>query len=320
MTPVAKAALLLVTLVWFGANHAAAEIQDSVDKSQTGGARVTKDAKPSDPIAVALLAGHNRERERAGKGLLKLSEKLSQAAAVHAKDMAEHETLDHTGSDKSTVSDRAKRTGYPYILVGENIAEGQKTVEEVMETWMESPSHRENIMADFKEMGAARAKDRIGVSYWCVTFGTPIPQLKPKEAAADVVKYLNEDRKKRKKPLLKSEPRISKAAMEISAVMAKNDSSRIEGDPFKLIETDAPRGREFRILLSGNAPTHVEAAKSVMGDEVGALDDYREIGVGYAIAKNGTPYWCTILAKQVTEKPRAVRIRERQNKEKSDER
>jgi uncharacterized protein YkwD len=320
MTSIAKAAALVGALVYFGTGSAPAQVQESVEKSKTGGASATKDAKRSDPIAVALLAGHNREREKAGHGLLKLSEKLTQAAAIHAKDMAEHETLDHTGSDKSTVSERAKRKGYPYILVGENIAEGQKTVDEVMETWMESPSHRENIMADFTEMGAARAKDRIGVYYWCVTFGTPIPQLKPKEAAADVVKYLNEDRKKRKKPLLKAEARIGKAAMEISALLAKNDSSKIEGDPFKLIETDAPPGREFRILLSGNAPTHVEAAKSVLGDEVGALDDFREIGVGYAIAKNGTPYWCTILAKQVMEKPRAVRIRERQNKEKSDER
>ena len=107
--------------------------------------------------------------------------------------------------------------------------------------------------------------------------------------------------------------------MEISAVMAKKDSSKVEGDPFKLIDTSAPRGRDFRIMLSGNAPTHVEAAKSVVGDDAAELDDFREIGVGYAIAKSGTPYWCTILAKTVLEKPRAVRIRERQNKAKTDE-
>ena len=53
--------------------------------------------------------------------------------------------------------------------------------------------------------------------------------------------------------------------MEISAVMAKKDTSKLEGDPFKMIETEAPRGREFRILLSGNAPTHVDAAKSLLG-------------------------------------------------------
>ena len=146
-----------------------------------------------------------------------------------------------------------------------------------------------------------------------------MPQLKPSEAAAALVKYLNEERKEREKPLLKADARLGKVAMELSAYMAKKDTSKIEGDPFKLVQTDAPRGREFRLLLSGNAPTHVDAAKSLMGEDASELDDFREIGVGYAIAKSGTPYWCTILAKQVIEKPRAVRIRERQNKAKTDE-
>ena len=94
--------------------------------------------------------------------MLKLSEKLTQAAAAHAKDMAEHQTLDHTGSDKSTVADRVKRVKYPYILVGENIAEGQKTVESVMTTWMESPTHHENIMGDFTEMGGGEPGMKSG--------------------------------------------------------------------------------------------------------------------------------------------------------------
>ena len=176
---------------------------------------------------------------------------------------------------------------YPYILVGENIANGQEDVDEVMTTWMESPGHRENILAEFTEMGGALVKDDVGMNYWCVDFGTPIPQLKPTEAAAALVKYLNGDRKEREKPLLKAEPRLGKAAMEISEVMAKKDTSKLEGDPFKMIETEAPRGRELRILLSGNAPTQVEAANSLLGDEASELDDYREVGVGYALAKNG---------------------------------
>jgi uncharacterized protein YkwD len=319
MFPVVKKAALLGASMCLGMSLALAGVQDSAEQSKGGRARAAKDEKPVDPIAAALLEAHNRVRENDEKTPLKLSAKLSQAAAAHAKDMAEQHKADHVGSDKSTVGDRVKRTGYPYLDVGENIADGQKTVLEVMTGWLESPSHRENIMADFTEMGGARAKDDRGVNYWCVVFGTPIAQLKPKEAAAALVKYLNEDRKKRKKSALKAETKIGKAAMEISAVMAKKDTSKLEGDPFKLIETDAPRGREFRIMLAGNAPTHVEAAKAVLGDESGALDDYSEVGVGYAVAKNGTPYWCIILAKAVIEKPRAVRIRERQNKAKSDE-
>ncbi len=270
----AKVGICTVTLAAF----VAAAIADDQPKP-------TKTAKPVDPIASELLAAHNAERKKEGLEPLQLSEKLTRAALLHAKDMAEHHKLDHTGTDKSTVVERVKRQDYPYILVGENIAFGQKDVDEVMTTWMESPGHRANILAKFTEMGGALVKDDGDVNYWCVDFGTPIPQLKPTEATAALVKYLNDDRKEREQPLLKAEPRLAKAAMQISEVMAKKDTSKLEGDPFKLIETEAPRGREMRILLSGNAPTDVEAAKSLLGDDPSELDDYREIGVGYALAK-----------------------------------
>ena len=66
--------------------------------------------------------------------------------------------------------------GYVYVRVGENIAEGQKTVDQAMDSWMNSPGHRANILADFSEMGAARTEDDDGNNYWCVDFGTPMPR------------------------------------------------------------------------------------------------------------------------------------------------
>jgi uncharacterized protein YkwD len=128
----------------------------------------SKSDKPVEPTVSALLAAHNLERKKADRGPLKLSEKLTLAALAHAKDMAEHHTLDHTGTDKSTVAARVKRQGYAYIVVGENIADGQHDVDDVMTTWMKSPGHRENILADFTEIGAACVKDDEGVNYWCV--------------------------------------------------------------------------------------------------------------------------------------------------------
>src|SRR5262245_44149311 len=119
----------------------------------------------ADPTAASLLAAHNQQRKNRGRGPLTLSAKLSDAAAVHAKDMALHQTLDHTGSDGSTAVDRVKRVGYVYVRVGENIAQGQTTVQEVMTTWMNSPGHRDNILADFTEMGAAQAEDDEGDLY-----------------------------------------------------------------------------------------------------------------------------------------------------------
>jgi len=47
-----------------------------------------------------------------------------------------------------------------------------------------------------------------------------------------------------------------------------------------------------------------------LGDDPAELEGFREVGVGYAIAKSGTPYWCAIFARPVGDKPKAVRQRE----------
>ena len=257
-------------------------------------------AEPSQTVdrsAASLLAAHNQQRKTHGRGPLTLSAKLSQAAAVHAKDMALHQTLDHTGSDGSTVVDRVKRKGYVYVRVGENIAQGQTTVQEVMNTWMNSPAHRDNILADFTEMGAAQVEDDEGNPYWCVDFGAPIPKFKPQDAAAAVIKQLNRDRAAADKPILKVDAKLGRAAMAVSAAMAEKDSLDMEKDAFKLVDKQGIRGRELRLQLSGNVPTPEAAAKSLLGDNPEDLDRFLEIGVGYAVAKSGTPYWCAIFAR-----------------------
>jgi uncharacterized protein YkwD len=253
--------------------------------------------EPVDPSAAALLAAHNRERKEEGRGPLKLSRMLCESAGAHARDMAEDHKLDHKGSDGSTVADRIKRTRYVYVRVGENIAEGQETVEQVMRSWMSSPGHRENILADFTEMGAAKAEDDTGNIYWCVNFGIPMPRLKPDEAAARVIKEINRARESDKRKLLKPELALGRAAMAIAAKIAAKNSLELGDDPFNLIDDKARRGRELAIQMSSNFPTAVEAAQALLGDDREQLASFREIGVGYALAKNGTPYWCAIFAK-----------------------
>ena len=211
--------------------------------------------------------------------------------------MAEHQTLEHKGSDGSNAVGRIKRQGYVFVKVGENIANGQKTVDEVMTTWMTSRGHRANILADYTQMGAAHVEDAEGVIYWCVDFGLPMPRLKPEDAADAVVKKLNLDRVAAKRPKLKAEPALGRAAMKISAAMAAKDRLKPEGDPFKMIDEQGVRLREPRLMLGANAPTPKEAAKTLVGEDAEELNAFDEIGVGYAIAESGTPYWCAIFAK-----------------------
>jgi uncharacterized protein YkwD len=105
---------------------------------------------------------------------LTLESHLTSAAREHARDMARHDMLEHTGSDGSQPDQRVTRAGYKWRATGENIASGPTTPEEVMEGWLASPGHCENLMSPrFTEMGIAWVvdpKSQSGV-YWAQVFG-----------------------------------------------------------------------------------------------------------------------------------------------------
>ena len=89
--------------------------------------------------------------------------------------MAARSYFDHHAPDGSEPRDRVRRTGYRWMLIGENIAFGPDTAEEVVAGWLASPGHCANIMdARFRDMGSAVAKGRKrGYFYWVQDFGQP---------------------------------------------------------------------------------------------------------------------------------------------------
>jgi uncharacterized protein YkwD len=100
------------------------------------------------------------------------SDALRSAAAAHAADMAARSVMGHAGSDGSTPAMRATRAGYDWREIGENVASGQATAEQVVSEWLGSPHHCANIMSpDFTEMGVAFAASASGV-YWAQVFGS----------------------------------------------------------------------------------------------------------------------------------------------------
>ena len=97
------------------------------------------------------------------------SSRLEVAARIHSRDMVRMGRLSHVGSDGSRVGQRASDVGYAWWRVGENIAKGQHSVEEVMEGWLSSPSHCSAIMdPDYTQLGAAETE-----RYWTQVFGRP---------------------------------------------------------------------------------------------------------------------------------------------------
>jgi uncharacterized protein YkwD len=100
---------------------------------------------------------------------LRLSDALAGVALGHAADMARHDYFEHEDLKGHTPADRVKAAGYLEKLVGENIAYGPTSADEVVQGWLDSPGHCENIMnPQFAEMGIASAAgqaSRRGL-YW----------------------------------------------------------------------------------------------------------------------------------------------------------
>jgi len=86
---------------------------------------------------------------------------LGGIAAEHALDMARHGYFEHVDLTGHTPADRVRAAGYREKLVGENIAYGPTSADEVVVGWLHSTGHCENIMDPrFTEMGLALAPGR----------------------------------------------------------------------------------------------------------------------------------------------------------------
>jgi uncharacterized protein YkwD len=89
---------------------------------------------------------------------VRLSDTLAWVAYGHADDMAKHNYFEHEDRTGHSPADRVRAVGYQEKLVGENIAYGPKSADEVVQGWLDSPAHCENIMDPrFGEMGIAYA-------------------------------------------------------------------------------------------------------------------------------------------------------------------
>jgi uncharacterized protein YkwD len=103
--------------------------------------------------------------------------RLALAALGHSGNLAEGHYFSHKERDGSDPADRATRAGYAWRLVGENIASGNRSAQEAVQAWLDSPGHCANIMnPGFTEMGAAYAIDPANehrTPYWTQVFGRP---------------------------------------------------------------------------------------------------------------------------------------------------
>ncbi|HEY3108373.1 MAG TPA: CAP domain-containing protein, partial [Chloroflexota bacterium] len=101
------------------------------------------------PVAGATPAEQARiveltNQARAANGLPPVSANaaLNMSAEAYSLSMATLNFFDHQGRDGSTFSSRNEAAGYTgWTWMGENIAAGQQSADQVFQAWMNSPSH-----------------------------------------------------------------------------------------------------------------------------------------------------------------------------------
>ncbi|RKP07394.1 CAP domain-containing protein [Thamnocephalis sphaerospora] len=122
--------------------------------------------------SVKMTCLINKERQKQGLPPLGLDDSLGKAAQIHSQAQADARTMSHQLPGEPNFSQRIKaQSGYKsWKRTGENVAFGQKTEEEAMNWWMNSPVHRDNIMGDFTHVGAGMEIGG-GTEYWTQNFG-----------------------------------------------------------------------------------------------------------------------------------------------------
>ncbi|TDC79783.1 CAP domain-containing protein [Streptomyces hainanensis] len=146
------------------------EAEQSPTSPPSASEEPTPSTAPETAMAEAVLTLVNEERANAGCQPLTLDTGLSRLAADFSLDMANRGFFDHTDPDGLTPWDRALTAGIAN-LGGENIARGQQDAQAVMDAWMDSEGHRENILnCEFRTLGVG-VHLGDGGPWWTQDFG-----------------------------------------------------------------------------------------------------------------------------------------------------
>jgi uncharacterized protein YkwD len=130
-------------------------------------------------FAYQVVQQTNALRLERGLHPLALNTQLSKTAQRYAEAMATQDFFSHTGADGSTWQQRILNSGYNFSSAAENLAIGYATPAQVIQGWMNSPGHRDNMLAyQVQEIGVGYFylnPDQGQITsnhYWAESFGT----------------------------------------------------------------------------------------------------------------------------------------------------
>lgn len=156
-------------------------------------------ASASDITPQSVAAGVNNERSQRNIATLNYNNDLAEAAQTKAADMIARNYFAHVDPDGNYIWPTIVADGYtPYTTLGENLAINFPDTESLMSAWIDSPTHRENILnAAFQDQGAGYSTGNVAAGQYsdaiANTFGAlavkpapkaPAPTPAPVKAAA----------------------------------------------------------------------------------------------------------------------------------------
>ena len=167
----------------------------------------------------------NEARKKEGLAGLEASPKLKEVATLKANDMVTRKYFAHTSPQGLTPWYWFEKVGYDYRYAGENLAINFITAEEQQKAWMNSPTHRKNILnVDYKEIGVAVVAGEINGEEGIITvqeFGTLITPIQkgsdPKDFSA-----------KNKNATMTEDTKFTPSVLSVKSSNLNNDTAKFE--------------------------------------------------------------------------------------------
>lgn len=149
--------------------HAGESIAEVASVEAVSGGTLSLAAPRPSQVAVDLLIAHNKERQSRRLLPLRLDARLQTMADAHAAEMAQARRIGH-----ERFAERLASSGYRYSTAGENAASGYRTTPDVVRGWMNSQSHRANIVSPaFVDVGFGVRITAGGEARWVAVFASP---------------------------------------------------------------------------------------------------------------------------------------------------
>ena len=176
-----------------------------------------------------ILTATNLQRLNNGVKSLQWNDTLKNSAESKAQDILNKQYFEHISPEGVGPAQLAAQVGYKYVVIGENLALGNfETESALVDAWMNSPGHRENILnPKFTEIGiAAKRGTYEGKTVWVAVqeFGTPLsscPQVS--SALKDQI-----DTNKSQLQIMETDLKVKEAAINEPGISNQEKRDRIE--------------------------------------------------------------------------------------------